>query len=63
MATIVQGVRARYESAGSTSNTLEGLLKSERLESQDHATGCLVRLIRCVYFYSSAKVPFISYPY
>jgi len=42
----IAGVRARYESAGSTSNTLEGLLESERLESQNHATGCLVRLIR-----------------
>jgi hypothetical protein len=62
-ATIFQGVRARYESVGNTADTLENLVKSERSESEDYATSCLVRLIRSVDFIpkdNSLSLPLIN---
>jgi hypothetical protein len=59
MPTIPQGVRVRYESVGSTAVTLENLVKSERSQNQNHATGCLARLIRYVP-HSKGNLSFIN---
>ncbi|KDR81328.1 hypothetical protein GALMADRAFT_116294 [Galerina marginata CBS 339.88] len=46
----INGVRGRYEVAREKSGTLEELVRSESVETQKHATPCLVRLIRGLAF-------------
>ncbi|CAL1714459.1 unnamed protein product [Somion occarium] len=46
----IAGVRERYNTAASTSTTLENLVKAEAHEHDRHGTACLVRLIRGLLF-------------
>lgn len=46
----IQGVRSRYQNASTSSITLENLIRSETLEANRHATGCLIRLTRGLLF-------------